>query len=311
MSESALLNRPAAIELDDDGLGFDGLLELCKTDIELALAGAPCQPALSAHATGGKLLRPLILFCATGTVGGEPTAVVPAAAAAEILHAASLVHDDIIDGSPIRRGKQALHLEHGADIAVVLGDLLLIRAFTRLTEAVAGQPAQIARRALAVFGEQAALCCAGEIAELQHDSERLSSSTYVSIAGCKTGSQFVAAAALGGLLGGGTDEEIAVLQSYADALGVAFQASDDLDDLAEDSEEDRGHFSVDPGREAQVRQLRDDYVDSALEALGFLPASRYAAALASLAVGLRGNSGARTRPRRRQEVIVSTETRQR
>lgn len=287
MSESALLNRPAAIELDDDGPGFGGLLERCKRDIEQALDGAPCQPALSAHATGGKLLRPLILFCATGTVGGDPTAVVPAAAAAEILHAASLVHDDIIDGSPNRRGKRALHLEYGADIAVVLGDLLLIRAFTRLAEAFAGQPAQISRRALAVFGEQAALCCAGEIAELQHDSQRLNSLTYVSIAGCKTGSQFVAAATLGGLLGGGADEEISALQSYADALGVAFQASDDLDDLAEDIEEDRGLFSVDPSREEQVRQLRDDYVDSALEALDFLPPSRYAMALAALAASLR------------------------
>jgi geranylgeranyl pyrophosphate synthase len=147
-----------------------------------------------------------------------------AAVAVELVHLASLVHDDIIDGATERRGMPALHLALGRDRALVVGDLLIVAAFEELGR-VRGAAA-----AVAMFSEGARLCCLGQLTEL--GGELVSESDYLDVVAKKSGALFAVATSLGGLIAGASDNEVAALASFGTALGSAYQIRDDLHDGA-------------------------------------------------------------------------------
>ena len=199
----------------------------CRTAICRDLASAPLGRILSEYFEGGKMLRPLLVFVSASAVGGDPAAVVPAAQALELLHGASLIHDDIVDGAKERRGRSALHLQIGIGPAVVLGDYLILRAYTVFGQAKSPRVLE----ALQVLSQCAEECCRGQVEELSSangDPEE----TYFSIVRGKTASQFVAAATVGGILAEGQSEEIEALRTFALNLGIAFQIRDDELDLS-------------------------------------------------------------------------------
>jgi geranylgeranyl pyrophosphate synthase len=218
------------------------------------------------------MIRPLLVFASTGAVGGNPECAVQAAQAVELLHAASLVHDDIIDESDLRRGWPALHREVGPAAALVLGDYLIMLAFSMLAQAVESQPPQRVARAVGLFAHQAALCCTGELDDLRRGAILDASCEYVSIVRRKTAANFVAAAMLGGLFGGASNGEIENLASYARAFGIVYQVEDDLLDQDFSSE-----------RRAEAEALRDFYLRHALDALDPLRPSSHVRALQTLA----------------------------
>jgi geranylgeranyl pyrophosphate synthase len=204
----------------------------CRTVISQDLANAPLGAILSEYFERGKMLRPLLLFVSTAAVGGDPAAVIAAAQALELLHAASLIHDDIIDEAQERRGHASLHLRIGTGPAVVVGDYLILRSYTVFAKMNSGRVLE----ALRVLSECAEECCRGQIKELTSEAEHCEE-TYFSIVRGKTASQFVAAATVGAILGDGAPHQIEALRTFALNTGIAFQIRDDELDIAGEAQD--------------------------------------------------------------------------
>lgn len=188
--------------------------------------------AMCYAATGpGKRLRPAVLLAAAEACGGTRAQAMPAACAIEMLHAYTLVHDDLpaMDDDDERRGRPTVHVAFGEAIAILAGDGLLTAAFGTLAELGAGAGAAVsvlARRSGAgeLLGGQAIDLTenlSGEAATLAR-VERLHAA--------KTGALFAAAAELGAIAAGATQNTCALLGRYGMALGIAFQHADDRDD---------------------------------------------------------------------------------
>jgi geranylgeranyl diphosphate synthase type I len=178
----------------------------------------------------GKMLRALLVFAASASVGGDPEGVLMAAVAIELLHGASLFHDDIIDQASSRRGMASLHERLGVGPALVIGDALLLQAFAALAEARARHPAARVLEATETLNQLARECCRGQFDELS--AERwITETDYLAIVRGKTAAPFVAAGVLGALLGRGTKAHVAQIRIYSREMGIAFQIGDDLLDL--------------------------------------------------------------------------------
>jgi octaprenyl-diphosphate synthase len=212
----------------------------------------PVIPLLADHlvAAGGKRLRPLLTVAAAragqpSNAGGEIDAAVKLAAAVEFIHTATLLHDDVVDGSNLRRGKTAAHLIWGAPSSVLVGDFLFARAFELMVET--GQ-----MRALGILARASSVIAEGEVLQLTraHDLN-LDQETYLRIISAKTAELF-AAAAESGAVGAGADEAcVRALRAYGLNLGLAFQLADDALDYGGVSEE-LGKNAGDDFREGKV-----------------------------------------------------------
>jgi geranylgeranyl pyrophosphate synthase len=209
---------------------FSRYIERTRQALYIRLATAPASGLLRQYFERGKMLRAFLVFAASASVGGDPEDVEMAAEAIELLHGASLFHDDIMDHASERRGIASLHEQLGIGQAIVVGDDLLLRAFTALAEARARHPAVKVLDAMEVLNQLARDCCRGQFEELCANSW-ISEERYLAIVGCKTAAPFVAAGLIGVLLGGGTQAQFAQIRIYAEQMGIAFQIDDDLLDL--------------------------------------------------------------------------------
>ena len=205
-------------------------IERTRSALMARLADAPAGEVVREYFERGKMLRAFLVFAATAAVGGEPDDVVMGAEAIELLHGASLFHDDIIDGASMRRGIPSLHQRLGVGPALVVGDELLLRAFATLAEASSRHPAARVLAATDTLNRLARDCCRGQFEELCSD-RWVSEKEYLAIVAGKTAAPFVAAGSLGVLLGGGTRIQLERMQTFAQDIGVAFQIGDDLLDL--------------------------------------------------------------------------------
>ena len=180
-------------------------------------------PALAEHLidAGGKRLRPLLTVAAARLVGGENDGCLRLAAAVEFIHTATLLHDDVVDTSQLRRGKTAAHLIWGAPSSVLVGDFLFARAFELMVETGL-------LRALDILARAARIITEGEVLQLTraHDLE-LSQSIYLEIITAKTAELFAAAAEAGAVSAGAGEAQSAALRAYGQNLGLAFQLTDD------------------------------------------------------------------------------------
>ena len=196
---------------------------------------------------GGKRLRPLLVY-ATGTAfGAEETALDLPATALELIHAYSLVHDDLpaMDDDALRRGRPTLHIAFDEATAILAGDGLLTLAFDLLAHADAPAPTR-----LQMIGELAraagmAGMVGGQAIDLASIGQRLSLSELKRMHGAKTGALIRAAVALGAFAAGCDDATRFHLDEYATALGLAFQIRDDLLDI----EGDAAQIGKTPGKD--------------------------------------------------------------
>jgi geranylgeranyl pyrophosphate synthase len=210
--------------------GFARYIERTRRSLRLRLAGAPAGDLLCQYFERGKMLRAFLAYAAAVAVGSDPEEVVMAAEAVELLHGASLFHDDIIDHASHRRGMVALHETVGTGKALVAGDDLLLRAFTALSEARTRHPPATVLEAMEALNLLALDCCRGQFEELCA-GRWISEEDYAAIIGRKTAAPFVAAGVLGALLGGGNKIQLAQIRLYGQHLGMAFQIDDDLLDV--------------------------------------------------------------------------------
>jgi geranylgeranyl pyrophosphate synthase len=203
--------------------GLDRYLALLEERLEAAVAAYPGRLgdiAADTLTAGGKRLRPLLVFLATPPDERESTRAVAGGAAVELVHMATLVHDDLLDGADVRRGRPTVWAEHGDDAAKAAGDYLFARAFAQLAET--GDP-----QGLAVLAEAALALARGEaLQRRQAFRPDTSVDEYLTRCSLKTGKLFEAACVLGG--NGRT------LGAFGLALGVAFQITDDILDCTGD-----------------------------------------------------------------------------
>jgi geranylgeranyl pyrophosphate synthase len=200
-------------------------------EVEALLAGvgerAPAalvEPALGAVTSGGKRLRPLLLvLCARM---GEPDrgGLLRAATAIEVLHTATLIHDDIVDKAESRRGEPTTVAQYGRETAIATGDYLFAEAFSELAEI--GDP-----RLVRAFSEASEGLAAGELEQYRAIGATVDVEAYLEHIRKKTAGLFKAACVAGGTLGGLSLRQIDSLATYGQALGIAFQMSDDIMDL--------------------------------------------------------------------------------
>lgn len=188
---------------------------------------------------GGKRIRPVLALAAAQVVGGEPEKVLPAAAALELIHTYSLIHDDLpaMDNDDYRRGRLSNHKVFGEAMAILAGDGLLTYAFEVLADSTFAQP----ERQLRAIREVAAAAgklgmVGGQVLDLEGERKQLTLEEIETVHKAKTGALLMVSARLGGILGGGSEEQIEALTAYAQALGLAFQIKDDILDVTADTE---------------------------------------------------------------------------
>jgi geranylgeranyl pyrophosphate synthase len=200
-------------------------------------AGDADRVARSWLMADGKRWRPFLTACAYKALQDDPAAPLPeslrkAAVAVECFHKASLVHDDIEDGDEQRYGRATLPAEHGVAVALNAGDLLIGEGY-RLLAGCGARPdvcAELVR--IAARGHRE--LCLGQGTELAwtHAPRSIKADDVIEIFRQKTSPAFDVALGIGAALGGATDDTHAVLREYSDALGIAYQIRDDLEDLA-------------------------------------------------------------------------------
>lgn len=208
--------------------GLKDALRACEVRLAAIVADGITEVAVPGAATlsaGGKRLRPLLVFACAGRGGAPGDAVVRAAAAVELVHMATLVHDDLLDGATMRRGRETVASSHGADAAVQVGDYLFAQAFVEL--AGADDPA-----AVEVLAVSALDLSQGELAQGRAAFDvMLAEGAYLDRVRRKTASLFAAACRLGAMLGGGSAEAQDRLAAFGEAVGMAFQIFDDILDV--------------------------------------------------------------------------------
>ncbi len=187
--------------------------------------------AMHYAATGpGKRLRPAVLIAAAEACGGTRAAALPAASAIEMLHAYTLVHDDLpaMDDDDERRGRPTVHIAFGEAVAILAGDGLLTQAFATLAEL---GPRAAAAVAVLAKRSGARELLAGQAIDLTAARSELATIAAIErLHAAKTGALFAAAAELGAIAAGADATTCAALGRYGLAIGVAFQHADDRDD---------------------------------------------------------------------------------
>ncbi|MDE0025026.1 MAG: polyprenyl synthetase family protein [Spirochaetaceae bacterium] len=232
---------------------------------------------VSLSAMRGKLLRPaLVLFSGravrepAGAVTQSGSPLIATAVAAELVHAASLIHDDIIDHALMRRAHAALYREFGTSIAVLVGDVLYAQFFTLLAQLRV--PAEQRLRLVQLFCAVTKTMSQGEI--FQHGIKRyelqITVEDYLAIIRSKTAALMSACCAAGALVAGGSEQQITAAEEFGLQFGLAFQLMDDQMD------QDALAGGLAPGRQARVHAL------SARTALAGLPPGPAYAALDQL-----------------------------
>jgi octaprenyl-diphosphate synthase len=228
----AVVARPAG---DVDALMGLAALDMAAVDaliLERMQSPVHVIPALAEHliAAGGKRLRPLLTVAAARLAEAEGSAHHKLAAAVEFIHTATLLHDDVVDGSQMRRGKVAAHLIWGSASSVLVGDFLFARAFELMVETGSLRALQILAHASGVIAE-------GEVLQLTraHDVG-LTQETYLAIISAKTAELFAAAAEAGAVAAGASQARVEALRAYGLNLGLAFQLVDDALDYGGQSE---------------------------------------------------------------------------
>ncbi len=216
------------------------ILDKAVSDVEMI-------PELAHHLidSGGKRLRPMLCLAAAKLCGYTGSKHIRVASAVEFMHTATLLHDDVVDESNVRRGKKTARMIWGNQASVLVGDFLLGQAFRMLVDVGNMQVLKILSNAAAVIAE-------GEVMQLAAAKNTATTEDeYLAIINAKTAALFAGAAESGGAIAERPAAEVSALRSYGKNLGIAFQLVDDALDYSGDSSR-LGKSTGDDFREGKI-----------------------------------------------------------
>ena len=240
---------------------------------------------------GGKRLRPILAFDFCRMCGGSWENAAPFAAAIEMIHTYSLIHDDLpcMDNDDLRRGRPTNHKVFGEGIAVLAGDALLTDAFMVAANAELPDPRQMGL-AISVLAHNAGSLgmVGGQILDIMSEEREISEEEILNIQSRKTGALINSACVLGVIAGGGTEKQIEAAARFAGCLGLAFQIRDDMLDVIGTQEEMGKGVGTDETKNTFVRlyglnkceELVQKYTNSAIDSLKVFKETEYMTALA-------------------------------
>ncbi len=236
-----------------------------------------------ACAAGGKRLRPMLLMEFASLVGGSAETVLPYAAAIEMIHCYSLVHDDLpcMDNSFLRRGQPSTFAKYGEDMALLAGDGLLTRAFEcgLAASSIERVGASSAVKAMSLLADAAGIdgMVGGQTIDLESEGRKIDLYTLQLLQQKKTGALITAACEMGAVLGGANEEQLKAARLYGEELGLAFQIVDDILDVTSTPEVLGKPVGADDDNQKvtyvsllgldQARLFADEHTTLALEAL--------------------------------------------
>ncbi|MBN1109524.1 MAG: polyprenyl synthetase family protein [Methanomassiliicoccales archaeon] len=176
---------------------------------------------------GGKRMRPVMAMLTAEAVGGRGSAALPFGCALEIIHNFTLVHDDVIDQDPVRRGRPAVHIAFDIPTAIIAGDALFARAYEVLSETdVDGEGL---RRLVRIVSDTVFQLAEGQQMDVDNEERaEVSRQEYLEMVEKKTAVLFACTAEGGAIIGRGTEEQISSMKEYARLLGIGFQIWDDV-----------------------------------------------------------------------------------
>ena len=193
----------------------------------------PLIPALAGHliSGGGKRMRPMLTVAGAALCDYQGTRHHKLAAAVEFIHTATLLHDDVVDGSDMRRGKQTANIVYGNPATVLVGDFLFTRSFELMVE-------DGSLKVLKILSSASSIIAEGEVDQLTAQRRvETSEEHYLAIIGAKTAALFAAATRIAAVVAERSEAEEAALDSYGRNLGIAFQLVDDAIDYDSDTAE--------------------------------------------------------------------------
>jgi geranylgeranyl diphosphate synthase type I len=183
---------------------------------------------------GGKRIRPFLIMISCESVSGDAQKTLPFAAGIELMHNFTLVHDDIMDHSILRRNIPSVHMKFGEATAILSGDLLFAKSFEAIQDTTVEY--QTYKELEREFVQCVIAICQGQQLDMEFESQKtISEHDYLNMISKKTAALFKISAKGGGLIGGGDAKEIKALTAYGIALGFAFQIWDDYLDMSSDA----------------------------------------------------------------------------
>lgn len=208
------------------------LQEIINTEIDqLSFPLHPAElyePIKYILALGGKRMRPALLLMACDLFGGDVKKAVPSALAIEVFHNFTLMHDDIMDNAPLRRGKTTVHEKWNKNVAILSGDVMLVESYKLLMQVEDA----LLRTTMTIFNDTAVGVCEGQQLDMEFEKRsEVHIDEYINMIRLKTAVLLGGALKIGALIGGADEKDAALLQTFGEQIGIAFQLQDDILDV--------------------------------------------------------------------------------
>ena len=182
---------------------------------------------------GGKRMRPVLVLVSTELFGGDVLKALDAAIGIELFHNFTLMHDDIMDKAPLRRGNPTVHVKWNESAAILSGDVMFVEAYKLMIRV----DDSILRKVLDIFSDTASGVCQGQQADMNFEKrDHVSLEEYIEMIRLKTAVLLAGSMQIGALIGGAEKEQADLLYEFGENLGLAFQLQDDILDVYGDPE---------------------------------------------------------------------------
>ena len=213
-----------------------GILKTIEEELSTITPNNLEEASIYLTKAGGKMLRPALTLIVSEAVGGNSGDALKSAAAIELIHTFSLIHDDIMDNDDMRRGMPSVHKVWGEDVAILAGDTLFSKAFEIILSSESSNCEQ-RNKTLATVADACVKICEGQASDMEfEDKFDVSQDEYMDMIFKKTSALIAAATKAGAIMGGAGDDVIDAMYEYGRLIGLAFQIQDDYLDLASDEE---------------------------------------------------------------------------